>query len=233
MLIVSLSFFVILLLPAAASMLVCKVQEGEDADEVQHTHSTCSTDSVKEYSIRQVLEKLADLTDADSGTSVASTALRTAEALREQFPGHGWLHLAGLLHVMGKVMFYFGQPRCNVMRRPRPVGDIHREHCGLDSILMDWGYAEYMHTVLVENGCTLSATGLGIVRYHRFDAWLKHNEFARLTNVHDRACKRPWLIKFNEIVAALDIRQSVKLERVWWYYELLCGKYNIPGTLMW
>ena len=40
-----------------------------------------------------------------------SRLLQTAERLRKDFPEHGWLHLTGLIHDLGKIMAMYGEPQ--------------------------------------------------------------------------------------------------------------------------
>ena len=48
--------------------------------------------------------------------------LQTAERLRKDYPEHGWLHLTGLIHDLGKIMAMYGEPQWCVVGDTWPVG---------------------------------------------------------------------------------------------------------------
>lgn len=75
--------------------------------------------------IREALEKLNDLVDeSDPDTDLPNIvhAFQTAERARAEFPDLDWLHLVGLIHDLGKVMAFYGEPQWAVVGDTFPVG---------------------------------------------------------------------------------------------------------------
>lgn len=75
--------------------------------------------------IREALEKLNDLVDeSDPDTELPNIvhAFQTAERARAEFPDLDWLHLVGLIHDLGKVMAFYGEPQWAVVGDTFPVG---------------------------------------------------------------------------------------------------------------
>jgi inositol oxygenase len=78
-----------------------------------------------EANIREALEKLNDLVDeSDPDTTLPNIvhAFQAAEQAREEFPELDWLHLTGLIHDLGKVMAFYGEPQWAVVGDTFPVG---------------------------------------------------------------------------------------------------------------
>jgi inositol oxygenase len=78
-----------------------------------------------EATIREALEKLNDLVDeSDPDTTLPNIvhAFQAAEQAREEFPDLDWLHLTGLIHDLGKVMAFYGEPQWAVVGDTFPVG---------------------------------------------------------------------------------------------------------------
>lgn len=75
--------------------------------------------------VRQALEKLNDLVDeSDPDLDLPNIvhAFQTAERARAEFPELDWLHLTGLIHDLGKVMAFYGEPQWAVVGDTFPVG---------------------------------------------------------------------------------------------------------------
>lgn len=75
--------------------------------------------------VREALEKLNDLVDeSDPDTSLPNIvhAFQAAERARTEFPQHDWLHLTALMHDLGKVMAFYGEPQWAVVGDTFPVG---------------------------------------------------------------------------------------------------------------
>ena len=78
-----------------------------------------------EATIREALEKLNDLVDeSDPDIDLPNIihAFQAAERAREEFPEHDWLHLTALIHDLGKVMAFYGEPQWAVVGDTFPVG---------------------------------------------------------------------------------------------------------------
>jgi inositol oxygenase len=60
------------------------------------------------------MEKLNDLVDeSDPDTDVPNVfhGYQTAEGIRKAFPDRDWMVLVGLIHDLGKMMCFYGQPQ--------------------------------------------------------------------------------------------------------------------------
>jgi len=127
-----------------------------------------------------LLNELIDESDPDLDLPNIVHAFQTAERIRKDFPKDDWFHLIGLIHDLGKVMAFFGEPQWAVVGDTFPVGclpqksivyglesfklnkdlvdkryntklGIYKENCGLDNVLMSWGHDEYLYQVLLNH----------------------------------------------------------------------------------
>lgn len=76
-------------------------------------------------SIRDALEHLNDLVDeSDPDTDIPNIvhAFQTAERVRSDHPDLDWFHLVGLIHDLGKVMAFYGEPQWAVVGDTFVVG---------------------------------------------------------------------------------------------------------------
>jgi len=124
-----------------------------------------------------MLNNLIDESDPDLDLPNIVHAFQTAERIRADHPEADWFHLVGLIHDLGKIMAFFGEPQWAVVGDTFPVGckhqksivygedsfknnpDIHdpryntelgiyRAGCGMDNVIMSWGHDEYLYQVL-------------------------------------------------------------------------------------
>lgn len=75
--------------------------------------------------IRQALERLNDLVDeSDPDVDLPNIvhAFQTAERIRKDHPDKEWFQLIGLIHDLGKVMAFYGEPQWAVVGDTFPVG---------------------------------------------------------------------------------------------------------------
>ena len=127
-----------------------------------------------------MLNDLVDESDPDLDLPNIVHAFQTAERIREEHPDKDWYHLVGLIHDLGKVMAFYGEPQWCVVGDTFPVGcrpapsivfgeesfqenpdlkdsryntekGMYEEHCGLENVLMSWGHDEYLYHVLVNH----------------------------------------------------------------------------------
>jgi len=127
-----------------------------------------------------LLNELIDESDPDLDLPNIVHAFQTAERIRKDFPKDDWFHLIGLIHDLGKIMAFFGEPQWAVVGDTFPVGcqpqksivyglesfklnkdlvdkryntrlGIYKENCGLDNVLMSWGHDEYLYQVLLNH----------------------------------------------------------------------------------
>merc|ERR1712002_604907 len=127
-----------------------------------------------------MLNELIDESDPDLDLPNIVHAFQTAERIRKDFPKDDWFHLIGLIHDLGKIMAFFGEPQWAVVGDTFPVGcqpqksivyglesfklnkdlvdkryntdlGIYEKNCGLDNVLMSWGHDEYLYQVLLNH----------------------------------------------------------------------------------
>jgi len=80
----------------------------------------------------ELLDKLVDESDPDTGFGQIDHLLQTAEALREAYPDEPWLHLVGFIHDLGKVLAFdefYSDPQWCVVGDTFPVGCGYSEKC--------------------------------------------------------------------------------------------------------
>uniref|UniRef100_A0A182YIC0 Inositol oxygenase n=1 Tax=Anopheles stephensi TaxID=30069 RepID=A0A182YIC0_ANOST len=238
---------------------------------LMHTHQT--VDFVKgrhadwlkfdhfKATIRQALEKLNDLVDeSDPDLDLPNIvhAFQTAERARQEFPELDWLHLTGLIHDLGKVMAFYGEPQWAVVGDTFPVGCewgpsiVYREdsfvdnpdgdnpkyntkngmyepNCGLEKLTMSWGHDEYLYRVLKHNRSTLPEQALHMIRYHSFYPWHSGGDYHHLTNEKDEQTKQ-WVLMFNRYDLYTKSTTLPDIDALWPYYQGLIDKY-CPGEL--
>jgi len=213
--------------------------------------------------VREALEKLNDLVDeSDPDITLPNIvhAFQTAERAREEFPEHDWIHLTGLIHDLGKIMAFYGEPQwcvvgdtfvvgCewsdNIVYRQEsfvgnPDGDdpryntkygMYAPHVGLEQLTLSWGHDEYMYQVLKHNKSTLPQQALNIIRFHSFYPWHSAGDYEHLMKPEDEETKK-WVLTFNRYDLYTKSSKVPNIEELWPYYQGLIDKY-IPGVLDW
>ncbi|XP_055913898.1 inositol oxygenase [Eupeodes corollae] len=213
--------------------------------------------------IRDALEKLNDLIDeSDPDTNLPNIvhAFQTAERARAEFPQHDWLHLTALIHDLGKVMAFYGEPQWAVVgdtfvvgcewgksivyRNESFVGNpdgknakyntkygMYKPNCGLDNVLISWGHDEYMYQVLKHNKSTLPEEALNIIRFHSFYPWHNGGDYEHLCEPKDELMKK-WVLVFNRYDLYTKSERYPDIDLLWPYYQSLIDKY-CPGELEW
>ncbi|KAI1389309.1 DUF706-domain-containing protein [Hypoxylon trugodes] len=158
------------------------------------------------------LDTLIDESDPDTSLSQVQHLLQAAEAIRRDGKPR-WMQLAGLIHDLGKLLFFFGsEGQWDVVGDTFPVGcafdprvvyadtftanpdsrdpvysteyGIYSPGCGLDNVMLSWGHDEYLYHV-VRDQSTLPREALAMIRYHSFYAWHKENAYRGLMNEGD------------------------------------------------
>lgn len=213
--------------------------------------------------IRDALEKLNDLVDeSDPDLDLPNIvhAFQTAERAREEYPEWDWLHLTGLIHDLGKVMAFYGEPQWAVVGDTFPVGckwgpsivyredsfvdnvdgvnpmyntecGMYQPKCGLENLTMSWGHDEYLYRVLKHNKSTLPEQALYMIRYHSFYPWHSGGDYSHLTVEKDEQTKN-WVLLFNRYDLYTKSTKLPDMESLWPYYQGLIDKY-CPGELEW
>ncbi|XP_035742020.1 inositol oxygenase-like [Vespa mandarinia] len=213
--------------------------------------------------IKDALIKLNDLIDeSDPDTNLPNIvhAFQTAESIRKDHPDLDWFHLTGLIHDLGKIMAFYGEPQWAVVGDTFPVGcawadsivyrdtsfennpdgkdsryntkyGIYKPQCGIDNLMMSWGHDEYLYRVMVHNNCKLPKEALAMIRYHSFYPWHAGGDYMYFCTQNDLD-KLKWIIEFNKYDLYTKSAGVPDIEKLWPYYEKLIDKY-IPGTLEW
>lgn len=213
--------------------------------------------------IMEALEKLNDLVDeSDPDVNIPNIvhAFQTAEKIRAAHPHQDWFHLTGLIHDLGKVMAFYGEPQWAVVGDTFPVGcayqdsivyrdtsfvdnpdlndnrynsrlGIYTRNCGLEQVLMSWGHDEYMYRVLKNHGATLPDEALYMIRFHSFYPWHSGGDYLELCNDKDLRML-PWVKEFNKFDLYSKCEDVPDLEALTPYYQSLIDKY-VPGVVCW
>lgn len=214
--------------------------------------------SVKDALIK--LNNLVDESDPDTSLPNIVHAFQTAESIRKDHPDLDWFHLTGLIHDLGKIMAFFGEPQWAVVGDTFPVGCawadsiVYRENsfednpdgkdsryntkygmyepkCGLDKLLMSWGHDEYLYQVMVHNKAKLPKQALAMIRYHSFYPWHAGGDYMHFCTPEDVEMLK-WINEFNKYDLYTKSGDVPDIEELWPYYEKLIEKY-IPGELEW
>ena len=142
------------------------------------------------------LNTLIDESDPDTNLNQIQHLLQSAEAIRRDGKPR-WMQLTGLIHDLGKLMFYFdsAQGQWDVVGDTFPVGCAYSEKCifpetfrqnpdyghdvystqygiyspgcGMENLIMSWGHDEYLYLV-VRDQSTLPREALAMIRFgHR------------------------------------------------------------------
>jgi len=159
-----------------------------------------------------------DESDPDTERTQDVHSFQTAEACRRLYPDpkYDWLHLAGFIHDLGKILCHpvYGEPQYATVGDKNPVGcafseyivypeffkenpdnkdpryntkyGMYEPNCGLSNVLMTYGHDEYIYQVLTGNPCLLPDEALYVLRYHSFYAWHQHNAYDYLCSDKDR-----------------------------------------------
>jgi inositol oxygenase len=201
------------------------------------------------------LDRLVDESDPDTSSSQIDHALQTAEAVRAA--GHpDWFVVTGLVHDLGKMLCFFGEPQWAVVGDTFPVGcafsekvvypglfaenpdsgvpeyqtqcGIYEPGCGFDRLHLSWGHDEYLYQVLRGH---LPGEALAMIRYHSFYAAHRGGAYAHLMNDRDRALL-PWVERFNPFDLYSKKSEAPDRVRLLADYETLVRK-CFPTPLDW
>jgi len=168
----------------------------------------------------QHLNTLVDDSDPDTDLSQIEHALQTSEAVRAD--GHPrWFVLTGLIHDMGKMLCFEGEPQWAVVGDTFPVGcaysdkivfpeffaanpdaqvaryqteyGIYTPNCGMENVHLSWGHDEYLFHVTKRY---LPEEAQYMIRYHSFYSGHRENAYDHLFNDRDRQMFS-WVRAFN------------------------------------
>jgi len=207
------------------------------------------------WAVMELLDTLVDDSDPDTSLSQVDHSLQTAEALRRAGKPR-WLVLTGLVHDLGKVLCFYGEPQWAVVGDTFPVGcrfsdsivfseffssnpdsqvpeyqtrlGVYSEKCGLAQVDMSWGHDEYLFHVLKPY---LPEEALYIVRYHSFYPAHREGAYDYLMDDHDLKMFR-WVREFSPYDLYSKSSQRPDLEALRPYYEDLIAEF-LPAELNW
>lgn len=204
----------------------------------------------------EYLNQFVDDSDPDLQLPQIQHLLQTAEAMRKDgLPD--WFVLTGLMHDLGKILFFFGEEQWAVVGDTFPVGcafsdkivypiyfdanpdvndtiystplGIYSEGCGFDAVHMSWGHDEYLYQVVKDY---LPLPALYAIRYHSFYAAHKEHAYDFLMNDQDRDMWK-WVEEFNKYdLYTKDEMSLIDVDSVKEYYKTLISKY-FPEKIGW
>lgn len=201
------------------------------------------------------LNTLVDDSDPDTDLSQLEHALQTAESIRAD--GHPrWMVLTGLIHDLGKVLCFHGEPQWAVVGDTFPVGcaysdkivfpeyfsanpdsrvpeyqspcGIYKEQGGIDQVHLSWGHDEYLYLVTRNY---LPEPAQYIVRYHSFYPGHRERAYDFLMDDHDQEMFE-WVRKFNPYDLYSKSDSAPDVERLRPYYRELIAEY-FPAEIAW
>ncbi|CAG9559009.1 unnamed protein product [Danaus chrysippus] len=214
--------------------------------------------TVKEALIK--LNDFVDESDPDIDLPNIVHAFQTAEQIRRDHPDNDWFQLVGLIHDMGKVMVFYGEPQWWVTGDTFPMGckwgpsivygddsfknnpdtynpkyntkyGIYKPNCGIEELTLSWGHDEYLYRVLKHNKTRIPQEGLWMIRYHSFYPWHAGGDYSYFMKEGDEKIKEA-VLKFNQYDLYTKSAEVPDIEALWPYYEKLIEKY-LPGELEW
>ncbi|KAJ9589623.1 hypothetical protein L9F63_017208, partial [Diploptera punctata] len=159
--------------------------------------------------VMDALVKLNDLVDeSDPDVDIPNLvhAFQTAERIRADHPEEDWFHLTGLIHDLGKIMAFYGEPQWAVVGDTFVVGygknplyntkyGMYQPNCGLENVTLSWGHDEFLYQVLKHNKTTLPEEALYMIRFHSFYPWHSGGDYTHLTSEKDKKIL-PWVLEF-------------------------------------
>ncbi|RUP44205.1 inositol oxygenase [Jimgerdemannia flammicorona] len=201
------------------------------------------------------LNALVDDSDPDTSLTQIEHCLQAAEAARRDGQPR-WMVLTCLIHDLGKVLFFLGEPQWAVVGDTFPVGcrwsdkivypdffarnldrekerlqtplGIYEEHCGLDRVHMSYGHDEYLATVVKGY---LPEEAVYIIRYHSFYSAHREGEYRHLMDERDERLME-WVRKFNPYDLYSKSDDAPKIEDLKPYYQELIAEY-FPEKIKW
>ena len=207
------------------------------------------------WAAMEFLNTLVDDSDPDTDLSQLEHLLQTAEQIRRD--GHPrWFILTGLIHDLGKILCFYGEPQWAVVGDTFPVGcaysdkivfhsffadnpdsgepkyqtraGVYAEGCGLESIHMSWGHDEYLYHVVKDY---LPTEALYMIRYHSFYPAHREGEYGQLMNGQDQRMFE-WVRAFNPYDLYTKSHQRPDVAQLRPFYQELIEEY-FPAELRW
>ncbi|CAD6196742.1 unnamed protein product [Caenorhabditis auriculariae] len=191
-----------------------------------------------------ILSSFLDESDPDVDEANLFHAYQTAERIRKAHPDKPWMHLAGLVHDLGKVMSVWGEEQWAVTGDTvstgtpiwrtigtTPKNGIYEKNCGIDNLLMTWSHDEYMYQVLKNHGSTLPEEALYAIRFHSFYPYHSHGGYKQFESLENEKMK-PAIMMLNDCDLYSKNDETPNIENLKPYYQSLVDQY-IPGDVAW
>ncbi|RKO87995.1 inositol oxygenase [Blyttiomyces helicus] len=212
-----------------------------------------------EWTVWEGLERLnalVDESDPDTSLSQIQHAFQSAEAARRDNKPR-WFQLVALIHDLGKLLFFEGEPQHLVVGDTFPVGcrysdrvifseffvanpdfhdpalqtvnGIYEPGCGLDRVHLSWGHDEYLYQVMKDY---LPVEALYTIRYHSFYAAHREYAYQHLFNETDHQMMQ-YVREFNpyDLYSKGDPPAEDDPALVA-YYKALIDEF-VPGKIKW
>lgn len=207
------------------------------------------------WEVMDILDDFIDESDPDHEKSQSLHAFQTAEKLRMTNQPR-WMILTGLIHDLGKILSFFGEPQWSVVGDTFPVGcefhqsnifhefyqlnpdsrnpsyntkyGIYEPNCGLENLKMSFGHDEYLYQVMKSY---LPKEALFIIRFHSFYAAHRHDAYNYLMNEED--LKLMELLKvFSQFDLYSKSNQVLNEKEIIPYYKELVSEF-LPEKILW
>lgn len=203
----------------------------------------------------EFLNTLVDDSDPDTDMTQIQHNLQCAESLRKSGAPR-FMILAGLIHDLGKILCFFGEPQWAVVGDTFPVGcaysdkivfpdffkanpdfanpkysstyGVYSPNCGLDHVHLSYGHDEYLYTVVKDY---LPDEALYVIRYHSFYAAHREEAYDHLMTEKDKSLFR-WVRFFNPFDLYTKGDAPPDVEALKPYYQELIAEY-FPEKIRW
>jgi len=163
-------------------------------------------------SIKKVLslmDNFIDPSDPDLNVPNSIHAYQTAERIRALEPANKELQVIGLIHDLGKILFWFGEPSWAVVGDTYVLGcefppsivyyetlksspdankysnlGIYEENCGMNTLTLSFGHDEYLYCVLKGNQGKhrISEKYIDVIRFHSLYPWHTGGAYKQFMN---------------------------------------------------
>lgn len=205
-----------------------------------------------------LLDNFVDPSDPDLDVANSVHAYQTAERIRAAQPDNKEMQVVGLIHDIGKVLFWFGEPSCTVVGDTYIMGcefpksivyydtlkespdankyfgnGIYEEGCGIQNTTVSFGHDEYLYWVLQGNKSLhkISEKYMNVIRYHSLYPWHSGGAYKDLMNESDSEILYN-VLEFNRFdLYSKNDSQEVSNEVKTYYDKLLDEFFN--GELNW
>jgi len=208
-----------------------------------------------------LLSEFLDESDPDVDENNLIHAYQTAERMRAAHPNEPWLHLAGLIHDLGKVMSVWGEHQWAVTGDTYPVGclpassvvysiesfegnkdlkdplyntklGMYKEKCGIENLLMTWSHDEYLYQVLKNHpSCTMPEDALFAIRFHSFYPYHASRDYTYFETEEDKE-RLPAILQLNDCDLYSKTDTHPNVAELRPYYQSLVDTY-VPGLVRW